>query len=105
MFNGDDNLSHRLSIEDFDETPILFANHFLVHFQPDEFVVSVGQVTGLPLVGTPEEMSAQARAFESVPVHTLARVSLTRRRVMELIGLLQARLDEHDHALRERDVA
>jgi hypothetical protein len=38
---------------DFDETPILFANHFLVQHQLEEFVVSLGQVVGPPPVGPP----------------------------------------------------
>jgi hypothetical protein len=81
---------------EFDDTPILFANHFLIQHQPDEFVVSLGQVTGPPLMGTPEEIREQARGLSSVPIQTLARVGLTRQRLVELIALLRAELDEHD---------
>jgi hypothetical protein len=81
---------------EFDDVPILFANHFLVQHQLEEFVLSVGQVTGPPLVGTPEEISEQAARVSEVPINTLVRVGLTRHRLTELIALLQAALDEHD---------
>ena len=81
---------------DFDELPIVFANHFLVQHQPDEFVLTVGQVTGPPLVGTPDQIRGQARDGAEVPIHTLARVGVTRHRLTELIAVLQAALDEHD---------
>jgi hypothetical protein len=67
---------------EIDETPILFANEFLIQQQPDEFFVTIGQATGL----APN------------PVYTIARVALTRRRVTELIALLENRLAEHDGA-------
>jgi hypothetical protein len=85
---------------EFDDTTILFANHFLVQHQPDEFVMSVGQVTGPPVVGTPEQVREQVGELTHVPVFTLARVGMTRHRLAELIGLLQAALDEHDRAQR-----
>jgi hypothetical protein len=92
-------LSVPLQWIDFDETPILFSNHFLVQHQPNEFVLTVGQVTGPPLVGTPEQIREQAREFHRVPIATLARMGLTRDRTVELIGLLQAALQEHDRML------
>lgn len=104
MFSLDD-LNLPLIMRDFDESPILFANHFLVQRQPDEFVITLSQVTGLPLVGTPDEMRAQARDHGGLPVHTLARVAVTRRRLVELIELLQERLEEHDRLLRDREPA
>jgi hypothetical protein len=86
----------RLEWIDFDEAPIVFANHFLVQHQPDEFVLTLGQVTGPPLVGTPEQIREQARDASEVPIHTLARVGLTRHRLTELIAVLQSTLDDHD---------
>jgi hypothetical protein len=81
---------------DFDGTPILFANHFLVQHQPNEFVLTFGQVTGPPVVGTPEEIREQTLQIGSVPIRTLARTGLTRDRMVELIGILQETLREHD---------
>jgi hypothetical protein len=94
-------LSVPLDWIDFDDAPIFFANHFLVQHQPDEFVLTVGQVTGPPLVGTPEQVRAAAREFTHVPIHTLARVGMTRQRLTELIALLEATLSAHDRASAE----
>ncbi|MEA2332004.1 MAG: hypothetical protein QOH58_2142 [Thermoleophilaceae bacterium] len=84
---------------EFDEVPILFANHFLVQQQPDEFVVTLGQVTGPPLIGTPEQINQQLGQLTEVPINTLARVGLTRHRVSELISILQAAVEDHDRTL------
>jgi hypothetical protein len=85
-----------LTWSDFDESAILFANHFLVQYQPDEFVVTIGQSTSPPLVGTPDQVREQARELTHVPIFALARVAMSRRRVTELIAVLQATLEEHD---------
>jgi hypothetical protein len=81
---------------DFEEQPIVFANHFLAQYQPDEFVLTMGQVTGPPAVGTPEQIRELARGADHVPIHTLARIGLTRHRLTELIDILQATLEDHD---------
>jgi hypothetical protein len=81
---------------EFDEVPILFANHFLVQHQPYEFVLTLGQVSGPPLVGTPEQVREQVGRLTHVPITTLARVGLTRQRLVELIALLQTELEDHD---------
>jgi hypothetical protein len=77
---------------EFDDVPILFGNHFLVQHEPDEFVLTVGQVTAPPLVGPSTAPGGQ----NEVPIHTLARIGLTRNRVAELIALLQSSVEEHD---------
>jgi hypothetical protein len=74
----------------FDAVPILLGNHFLVQHQPDEFVITVGQSTGPPLPGPPQE---------AISVETLARIAVTRRRLTELIAVLQAALEDHDRVL------
>jgi hypothetical protein len=84
---------------DFDETPILFANHFLVQHQLEEFVISLGQVVGPPTVGPPEDLTAPAAPIHDprhVPINTLGRFGLSRHRMIELIELLQAAVEEHD---------
>jgi hypothetical protein len=84
---------------DFDETPILFANHFLVQHQIEEFVVSLGQVVGPPTVAPPEDLTAPAAPIHDarhVPINTLARFGLSRHRMVELIELLQNAVEEHD---------
>lgn len=84
---------------DFDETPILFANHFLVQHELEEFVVSLGQVVGPPTVAPPEDLTVAAAPLHDphhVPINTLARVGLTRQRTTELIALLQNAVEEYD---------
>jgi hypothetical protein len=100
---SDPGLSLPLELTDFHESPILLANHFVVQWQPDEFVLAVSQWAGPPLAGTRDEQLAQARSMGGLPVHTLARVSFNRRRTMELIALLQDRVREHDRVLGERE--
>jgi hypothetical protein len=80
---------------DFDDEPIMFVNAFLVQHQPEEFVLSFGQLTGAPVVGTPEQVR-EAAGSETVPILPVARIGLTRHRVTELIGVLQATLEDHD---------
>jgi hypothetical protein len=89
-------LSLPLQWIDFDETPIRVSNHFLAQHQPNEFVLTFGQATGSPVVGTPEQMREQARDFSRVPSRTMARTDLTRGRVLELIELHQSTRREHD---------
>ena len=81
---------------DFEETPILFSNYFLAQHQPNEFILSFGQVTGPPVVGTPDQIRDQARGLSHVPIQTVARTGLTRDRLVELIGILQETLRDHD---------
>jgi hypothetical protein len=77
------------------------ANQFLVQIdaageRPDQIVLSVGQVTGPPLIGTVDEKRAQLDAISHASVHTLARYSVTPARVKELIKLLEGILRAFD---------
>jgi len=67
-------------VVEFDDLPLLFGNHFLVQHQPDEFVVTVGQLTAPPLVSPSDRTGGQSE----VPIQTLTRIGLTRNRVAEL---------------------
>lgn len=50
----------------FDETPIIFANQFLIQSSRIRgFVIGVGQATPPPLIGTPEQMREQVEQIES----------------------------------------
>jgi hypothetical protein len=86
-----------------EEVPIVFANQFVIQFQPDEFVLSVGQVTPPPLVGTPEQVAEQASQITFIPVRTVARIGFNRSRLRELIAALQANLENHDKTMRSFD--
>jgi hypothetical protein len=86
-----------------DETPIAFANQFVCQFQPNEFVLTIGQASAPILLGTPDQIREQVEELSFIPVRTLARIGLTRTRVQELIAALQANLDNHDQAMRGMD--
>ena len=74
------------------------SNQFLAQHQPNEFVLTFGQVTGPTVVGTPEQIREQARGLSRVPIQTLSRTGLTRDRLVGLIGILQPALEEHDRS-------
>ena len=82
-----------LSWVGYDDAPIAYANQFLVQWTPEEgFVLGVGQATTPPLMGTPEQIKAQAAQIEFVPVRTLARFAMTQPKLHELIAALEANL-------------
>jgi hypothetical protein len=93
-----------LSWVGYDETPIIYANQFLIQFLPEEgFVIGVGQATAPPIMGTPEQVAEQAAQVEFVPVRTLARVALTRPKLGELIAALEANRDNFDRLKDQLD--
>jgi hypothetical protein len=86
-----------------EEVPILFGNAFIAQFvQPDqvEFVITVGQMVPPALFGSPEQVEAQAKQVSFVPVKTVARIGLTRQRIIELAQVLQTVLEQHNQAQR-----
>jgi hypothetical protein len=81
----------------YEDAQITYANQFLIQFQPEEgFVLAIGQATSPPLIGTPEQVAAQAAEIEFVPVRTLTRVAMTRPKLQELIAALEANLQNFD---------
>ena len=80
----------------------MFANHVVVQHQPDEFVLSLSQVMGPALTGNEDDRREQASEVEHLNLHTIARVAMNRRRVAELIAVLQAELQEHDRLIEAR---
>ena len=67
----------------YEEAPVVFANQFLIQFQPDgSFVFGIGQATAPPLIGPPERVREQASEIEFIPVRTLARVGFTEAKLL-----------------------
>jgi len=87
-----------LGIED---VPVLYANHFIIQHNQNEFILSVGQLSPPILLGTPEEQAEQARQLSYVPVKIVARLAMTRQRLSELIGILQTNHATYDSKKRE----
>ena len=81
-----------------DETQVSFANAFVCQFQPGEFVISIGQVVPPMLLGPPEAHREQLEAVDFVPITPIARIAVTRDRLVELINALQENLRNHDVA-------
>ncbi len=84
-----------------DEVPVVLANNFFIQFvapDQDEFVLTVGTIVPPALLGTPEQMAEQARQVSFVPVRAVARLGLTRQRVVELSQVLQTILDQYNRA-------
>jgi hypothetical protein len=79
---------------DADDFPVSFCNHMLFQLAgPGEYVLTFGHVVPPPILGSVEERLEQAKRISFVPVKTVARVSLTRQRVDELIQVLQTVLE------------
>ena len=73
-----------------EEIPVVFVNQMLGQVDDRaEVILSLGQMTPPALVGTPEEQAAQAHRLAYVPVKPVARFTMSRTRVVELIGVLQ----------------
>jgi hypothetical protein len=83
----------RVGVED---VPVYFANNFVVQHQQDEFFLTVGQFQPPILLGTAEERRKQLEELGYVPVKVVARLGLTRQRLVELIEVLQENLRKHD---------
>jgi hypothetical protein len=79
-----------------DETPILLVNQFLGQFQDNEFILTFGQFAPPALIGTEKERREQVKEISFVPVKALARFTLTRSRLEELIGVLEETLKNHE---------
>jgi hypothetical protein len=79
-----------------EDIPVLLANQFVVQHDGDEFVLTVGQGVIPILLGSAEEQEEQARMLSYAPIRVVARLGMTRSRVVELIGALQENLDRHD---------
>jgi hypothetical protein len=85
------------------DLPVLAANQFLVQGGisgnsgvPDDMVLTVGHTAPPVLLGTPEEQQAQLAALGAVTTRPLVRVSISRNRLGELIGLLVAAANQWD---------
>jgi len=78
----------------YDELPIVYANQFLIQYQPGEsaFVIGVGQSTLPPLIGEGEDLAEQISQIDFVAIRPLSRIALTEDKMRELIAVLSASL-------------
>ena len=92
-----------------DEMPVLSANQFITQVsafgqsgQPDDVLLTVGHVAPPAIVGSSEEQAQQARQLEFLPIRPIARISMTRHRLQELIGILTIAAEQYDQATGTR---
>ena len=79
-----------------EDVPIMYANHYVIQHQQDEFILTVGQVSPPILIGDEAEQREQAERLSYVPVKVVARLALTRARLTEVIAVLQTNLKTFD---------
>jgi hypothetical protein len=87
-----------------DDLPVYAANQFVVQLgpvgHPGEITLTVGYAVSPIITGEdPAEVRKQLEAIKGVEVRVLARYSLTRRRLGELVGILQTAVRQHDEQL------
>lgn len=86
--------------EETEDRPAVFANQFLIQHQPDEFLLTFGQLITPPLLGSEEDRREQLSRVSYVPIRILGRFGFTRRRMVELIAVLQENLERHDATVK-----
>lgn len=76
-----------------DDMPLLYANHFVLQREQDEYILTIGQIAPPVLIGTPQQQREQARQIEYVPARVLVRLALNETRLREMLDVLQQRLE------------
>jgi hypothetical protein len=81
-----------------EELPMLGVNQMIAqHIGREEFILIFGQVAPPVILGqTEEQRREQLRMVTFAAVKPVARVSMTRARVVELIRILHSQLEAHD---------
>jgi hypothetical protein len=77
-----------------EELPITFISHFLGQVDDKgDAILTFGQTTPPALLGSPEEVLAQAQRLAYVPVRPVARFSLSRPRLLELLEVVRQTIE------------
>ncbi len=86
-----------------EDLPVLFVNKFVGQVEPEEhvFYLTVGQALPPALIGTPEERLHQLREIAYVPIRPIARLAFTKRKLEELVAVLQTHLDQYEEIIRQ----
>jgi hypothetical protein len=79
-----------------DEVPVYHANQFAVQNQGNEFFVTIGSLVPPILLGNEAEQREQVKQIPYVPIKVVARISMTRDHLAELVNALQETLTKHD---------
>jgi hypothetical protein len=80
-----------------ENVPIVLVNNALGQVgQQGEIILSFGQLTPPPLIGTLEQQQEQARRIERLAIKPVARLGLTRAGLDDLIRVLNETRDNYD---------
>jgi hypothetical protein len=103
--NGDpDHVAVRLLWIDLDEVVIQHANQFVGQANGEEIYLSLGCAPPPVIMGdTPDERRAQAQNIGYIPVRPIARVSMTRDHLDQLIRVLNQTVEIYERQKRERE--
>ena len=94
----------RISWVGYEEMPIVYANQFLMQYQPEGgFVLGIAQATPPALIGDADEIAAQIESLDFVAARTLLRAAVTEHKARELIALLQAGLSKAEEIRQALD--
>lgn len=92
-----ENLSVPIVWVGLDDEPVVMANQFLGQVLQDEIILSFGSMVQPPILpGTEEQRREQFMQITHVPVGTVVRMTMTRRRVEELMTMLRDTLAIYD---------
>jgi hypothetical protein len=88
-----------------EDLPVHFINKFVGQVEAEEhvFYLTIGQALPPALVGTPEEKLEQLEAISYVPIKPIARLAFTRKKLEELIAVLQTNLDQYEEIIRRTE--
>lgn len=88
-----------------EDLPVLFVNKIVGQVEPEEhvFYLTIGQALPPALIGTPEEKLRQLQGIAYVPIKPIARLAFTRKKLEELIAILQTNLDQYEEMIRRME--
>jgi hypothetical protein len=98
----DDPLSLPVVFVGADDTPILYANQFVVQVEGNDIIVTAGQLAPPILLGNADEQREQARQISYVPIRVIARLAINRERAAQLVALLGNQLRRDDEGEEQR---
>lgn len=85
------------------ETTVVLGNQFsIAHQGADEFILTVGQVATPLLTGSDDEKLEQVQNLSYVPIQVVGRLSFSRDRLAELLGILTTNLERYDATMKEQ---
>lgn len=83
-----------------EDLPLTAPNQFVGQSDGDWAYLTIGALTPPMLLGTPEEQEEAATRLGYVQVRPIARMALTRKRLVELRDILNATIENHDFLSR-----